>query len=45
MLKKVNLVVSSKTFICWINLYCTSEIGGRIELTEGYYKTITRYLN
>ena len=33
------------TDICWINLYCTSEIGGEIELIDGYYKTIIRYLD
>lgn len=33
------------TDICWINLYCTSEVGGELVLVEGYYKVVYRNLD
>ena len=33
------------TDICWINLYCTSEVGGELILVEGYFKIVSRELD
>ena len=33
------------TDICWINLYCTSEVGGKILITDQFYKVVNRVID
>ena len=34
-----------ETDMCWINQFCTSEVGGKIIVIEGFYKTVYRDLD
>lgn len=39
-----NWVSPKSTDLCWINLNCTSEVGGEIVKIDGFFKTIFRNL-
>lgn len=39
-----NWVSPKSTDLCWINLNCTSEVGGEIVMIDGFFKTIYRNL-
>ena len=34
-----------ETDMCWINQFCTSEVGGKIIVIDGFYKTVYRDLD
>jgi hypothetical protein len=35
-------IAPKNTDICWINLYCTSEVGDSIKTQNGFFKTMYR---